>query len=107
LQSHSEIAVLGGKVRGLPEAFLDVADLLQALLTTQFALCFREWRWWRRGGRRGWLQADATDVEVFLEAVELEEIGELEGADIAAALADFALEIEDDPAQVLGGEAGT
>ena len=40
-----------------------------------------------------------------MTAVGLEQIGELEGAEIAASFADFALEVSDDPAQVLWGEA--
>jgi hypothetical protein len=34
-------------------------------------------------GTRGWrLETDAADVEIFLEAIELEEVGEFEGAPI-------------------------
>jgi hypothetical protein len=47
----------------------------------------------------------APNVKVFLEAIGLEQIRELEGADIAAPFADFALEISDHPAQVLRREA--
>ena len=59
-------------------------------------------RWeWRR------FQAHTPNVKVFFEAVGLEQIGQLEGADIAPAMADFTLKVSDDPAQVLEGEAGT
>ncbi|HSX81984.1 MAG TPA: hypothetical protein VLQ80_25905 [Candidatus Saccharimonadia bacterium] len=52
---------------------------------------------------RGWAQAHPADLEVFLEAVWLEEIGKLEGAHVAALRLDFPLEISDDGAQVLEG----
>ena len=38
-----------------------------------------------RIGTRGWrLKTDAADVEIFLEAIELEEVGEFQCADISA-----------------------
>ena len=49
----------------------------------------------------GGTQTHPTDLEVFLEAVGLEEVGEFEGADVAALSADLALKIGDDGAQVL------
>lgn len=52
------------------------------------------------------MELDAADVEVFLEAVELEEVGEFEGADIPAAFADFLLEVADDLLEVRFAEAG-
>lgn len=58
----------------------------------------RRWASWR-------FETDATDVEVFLEAVGLEEVGELEGADIAAAFADFALQIDNDLADLIQSKA--
>ena len=47
----------------------------------------------------------ARDI-VFLEAVELEEIGEFEGADVATGMADFPLKIAHDLGQVSEGKAG-
>jgi hypothetical protein len=44
-------------------------------------------------------------LEVFLEAVGLEEVGEFEGADVAVLGADLPLKIEDDGAQILEGVA--
>ncbi len=41
-----------------------------------------------------------ADVEIFLEAVRLEEVGEFEGADVAALSADLTLKIGDDGAQI-------
>ena len=39
-----------------------------------------------RIGTRGWrLETDAADIEVFLEAIELEEVGEFQCADIFGA----------------------
>jgi hypothetical protein len=71
----------------------DLAELIQAVPAT--ALPFRFGQGWRR--RRTWagrrLQADLADVEVFLKSVQLEEVGEFEGADVAAAFPDFPLEI--------------
>ena len=55
-------------------------------------------------GRRS--QRDATDLEVFLEAVWLEKIGEFESAHVTALGADFALKIGNDSAQVCQGVTG-
>ena len=52
------------------------------------------------------MQAEATDLEVFLEAVGLEEVGEFEGADVAALSADFTLEVANDGTDVVEGVAG-
>ena len=52
------------------------------------------------------MKAHTTDVEILLEAIELKEIGKLEGADIAAPGADFALQVADNPAQIFYGKAG-
>ncbi len=49
---------------------------------------------------------DAADIEVFLEAVQLEKIGELECADITPGVADFLLEITNDLGKVSHGKAG-
>ena len=59
-----------------------------------------------RIGTRGWrLKTDAADVEVFLEAIELEEVGEFQCADISALRPDFLLEIGNHALQVLSAEA--
>ncbi len=50
-------------------------------------------------------EANATDVEILLEAVELEKVGEFKGADVAALMADFFLQIGDDATEVVCGEA--
>jgi hypothetical protein len=52
------------------------------------------------------VQAHAANLEVLFETVGLEEIGEFEGADIAALGTDFALEVKDDRAHVLERVAG-
>ena len=59
------------------------------------------------GGAGLWRQAetDATDVEIFLEVVELEKIGEFKCSDIAALMADFLLQIGNDATEVVGSEA--
>src|ERR1700675_1417578 len=54
---------------------------------------------------RGWrLETNATDIEIFLEAIELEEVGEFQSADISALCTDFILEIRDNPLWVSGTE---
>ena len=58
------------------------------------------WRPWDRGGRFGWMELNPADVEVLLEAVGLEEVGEFQGPDIPAALPDFTLEVADDPLDI-------
>ena len=81
-------------------------DLLQALEGALAALLglLRAQRWgrWRRRRRGRWAgaQAHAADLKILLEPVGLEEVGEFEAADIAALGADFALEVENDDAQV-------
>jgi hypothetical protein len=45
-------------------------------------------------------------LEIFFETVQLEEVGELEGADVAATGTDFTLEVDNDVADVLGRVAG-
>jgi hypothetical protein len=43
-----------------------------------------------RVGMWGWrLETNAADIEIFLEAIELEEVGEFQSADISAALHGF------------------
>ncbi len=61
-----------------------------------------------RPGFWGWRgrEANPADVEVLLEAIQLQEVGELEGADIAAGVADFLLQIAHDLEEVGLGEAG-
>src|SRR4029077_4120035 len=57
--------------------------------------------------RRGYgLETDASDVKIFLEAIELVEIGEFQCADISAFSTDFLLEISDHALQVFSAEAG-
>ena len=95
-----------GNARESTEVLLDAADDLQAAEAAAFpfGLGQRRGRW--RGWGWEWFQANASDVEVFLEAIQLEEVGEFQGADIAAAVADLALEVGNDAAQVLEGKAG-
>jgi hypothetical protein len=90
----------------LTEALFELAELFESVEAATFSFVLGEgWRG-RRWGRGRWFQADLADEEVFLKAIGLEEVGEFEGADVTAALPDLALQISDDPAQVLGGEAG-
>jgi hypothetical protein len=43
-----------------------------------------------------WLETNPADIEIFLEAIQLEEVGEFQSADISALCTDFLLEISDD-----------
>jgi len=94
-------------LEALTQVLFDLADLVQCAEALDLSLGLRHWSpnwdWWRPGR----FQTHTTDVEVFLEAVRLKEVGEFEGADVAAAVSDFTLKVSDDPAQVLRSEAGT
>jgi hypothetical protein len=81
-----------------------VEDPLALLLVD---LRFRCWLNSRPRIRGCGLETDAADVEIFLEAVELEEVGEFQCADISALCTDFLLEISDHALQVFSAEAGT
>ena len=52
------------------------------------------------------LKTDAANVEIFLEAIELEEVGEFECADISALCTYFFLQIGKHALQVYSAEAG-
>jgi hypothetical protein len=75
-----------------------------ALLIVHFRI--KRWLDGRIGTRGGWLETDAADVEIFLEAIKLQEVGEFESADISALCMDFLLEISHYALQVCGTEAG-
>ena len=87
----------------------ELGEDLEGPLARGFAL-FRGGRGcrWRRAGRGGFggEELNAADLEVFFEAVGLEEVGEFEGPDVPAACADFLLEIADDALEVGFVEAG-
>jgi hypothetical protein len=90
------------------ELFLEITQLAQSALSAAF-LVGRRWGWSRRAlegrvCRRP--EPDPTDVEILLEAVQLEEIGEFEGSHIPARVADFPLQVANDLNQVVHGEAG-
>jgi hypothetical protein len=91
----------------LSQCGLDLAQAFQGALATLLLLPSRQGgRWGRVGAGWGWRpQAHATDLEVFLEAVGLEEVGEFERADIAALSTDLTLKVEDNGAQILEGVA--
>ena len=60
----------------------------------------------QRHGRRWCLtKANATDEEIFLEAIELEKIGEFESPHVATAFADLALQVSDESTKIFKGEA--
>ena len=59
----------------LAEFFLEVLKLKQGALATAFLFCRRESRReWDRG-LGFWAEPNSADVEVLLEAVQLEEVG--------------------------------
>jgi hypothetical protein len=91
----------------LAELFFEILKLSQGALPTPLLFYGRTGRregdrWLGRGFRT---ETNAADVEVFLEAVQLEEIGEFEGADVATGVADFLLEVAHDLGQVGESEA--
>jgi hypothetical protein len=92
------------------EVCFDLAQSFQGTLAALFLLEGRAGRRraWRRGlaGWRRGTQSDSADVEVFLKPIQLEQIGELEGADIAAAVADLLLEVAHNLGEVSQGKAG-
>ena len=59
----------------LAELFLEVLKLKQGALATAFLFCRREGRreWDRSLGF--WAEPNSADVEILLEAVQLEEVG--------------------------------
>jgi len=72
----------------------EFVEYLVALLIVDFGI---KRRVESRVGMRGWrLETHAADIEIFLEAIELEEVGEFQSADISALCTDFLLEISDD-----------
>ena len=76
-----------------------------ALLIVDFGI-----RCWMDGRIGTWacgLESDAADVEIFLEAIELQEVREFQRADISALCTDFLLEIGEHALQVFSAEAGT
>jgi hypothetical protein len=44
----------------------------------------------------GSVEPNTTDIEIFFKAVQLQEIGKLQGSDIPAAFADLALQVMHD-----------
>ena len=95
----------GGRPGRSTQALAQFGEESKTLLTAAAKFLGRErgrGPGWRRG-RRGSPQGDATDGEILLEAVGLKEVGEFEGADIAASGPDLALEIGDEMAEVVEG----
>ena len=96
--------------------------MLQALLGAEFGQYFQRplacgvvvLRIWRRGRRAlrggaggfGRVELNLADIQILLEAVELQEIGELESSDIPASLPNLPLEVTDDFLEIGFGEAG-
>jgi hypothetical protein len=63
-------------------------------------LCIGDRLGYRIGAESWGLEPDAADVEIFLEAIELQEVGEFECADISALCTYFFLEIGEHAFQV-------
>ena len=75
--------------------FFQVTQLLQSALAAVRLLGGRAGWDYRLGFLRSWswgAEPNPADVEVFLEAIRLEQIGQLKGADIAAGMPDFLLQ---------------
>jgi hypothetical protein len=80
-----------------------VADPVALLVVDLWIRCWLDSRIGTRGCR---LETGAANVKIFLEAIELEEVGEFECADISALCTDLLLEIGDHALQVFSAEAG-
>jgi hypothetical protein len=89
----------------LTEHVFDLAELFQAALATEFSFFFRKWSLGGHARPWGWVQKYMADVEIFFKAIELKQVGEFKGADVAPAFADFPLKIANHSAQVLESEA--
>ena len=98
----------GVRTAGLVERLFELAQLLQGLTLATLVLL-----WVGRSGGCGclrgwalrWFQAHAPDVEVFFEAIRLEQVGEFERADVAAAFPNLPLQINNHAADLLKREA--
>jgi hypothetical protein len=55
----------------------------------------RSWSW-----GFGWVELNPADIQIFFEAVDLQEVGKLESADVPASLPDLSLEVADDPLEI-------
>ena len=91
------------------EFVFDLSQLVQGVLSAAFLFGRRAGRrervsCWRARSRS---EPNTADVEIFLEAVQLEEIGQFERPDIAARMTDFLLEVTDDLDQMVPGKAAT
>jgi hypothetical protein len=88
--------------------FLEIMQLVQGALSAASLVGRRDHR--DRRGLEGRVccgpQPDTADVKIFLEAIQLEEIGKLERSDITARLTDFLLQVGNDLDQIAVGEAG-
>jgi hypothetical protein len=82
------------------ERVLELTEVFQSKAATTFPFGVRELFCFRGRGCTGRLESHVANVEVFLEAVGLQEIGEFEGADVAASLSDLALEINNHSADL-------
>src|SRR5687767_10998058 len=81
-------------------------ELLQSVTTTLLLFNWRTVRRGRRDLRRYGVQAHPADVQILFKAVELEQVGEFEGTDMASCGSDFLLEIAHHLPKVPAGKAG-
>jgi hypothetical protein len=92
---------------GIPAQALAKGSYLLEDFVTLFFVDSNRWRW--RGcrlKRPNWgLETHGTDVQIFLETVQLQEVGEFERTDVSALGAYFLLEISDHALEVSGAEA--
>src|SRR6266516_1847140 len=76
------------------KSLFELSEVFQCLSAATFLFVGGQWRG-RFGGRGagGRFQAYAADVEVFFKAIGLKQVGQLEGADVAAALPNLPLQV--------------
>src|SRR5205814_9596318 len=86
--------------RGQPvdsmKSLFKLSQFFQCLSAATFLFVGGQWcrRLWGRGaGRR--FQAHPADVEVLFKAIGVQQVGQLESTDVAAALPNLALQVND------------
>ena len=94
--------MIGWGLKGLAEGFELVKDLVgrEDLFGVRRVLSGRS----RTPGTGR--EPDAADLKIFLKAIELQKVGELEGSDVAASGADLGLEIRQNALEIGWVKAG-
>ena len=94
---------------GIPAQALAKGSYLLKDFVTLFLVDSNRWRWHGcRLGRPSWgLETHGTDIQIFLETVQLQEVGEFERTDVSALGAYFLLEINNHALEVRSAETGS